>query len=300
MLILAGAVGVTLFVVSRPPAPDAQPITRSAGPDPASRARQLEQSAFADLPTPSEAVRADPDHVGFAAMADSARAAFSDAAATLLQDPDPALRAVLSALADPTTRSQGLEALWTLGQGDAPIAPVALRAAAAVMTPFGDRRAGIAIERANEHNPQDVHLWRLSSYLLAEANRPGEAKGAAIIARALDHAAAGARAEAAATLMLALPLIERPGARAFVLGHLGDYAAETDDLRTALNHYREAVGLLERSGQDGALSLEASKLARIYLALGDPEAACASLRNARSAGASLSPEALAEACGPER
>jgi tetratricopeptide (TPR) repeat protein len=208
-------------------------------------------------------------------MRQSASAAFIEAAGVLAQDQDAAVRQALAAAANPAARSQGLDQLWGLAQTESPTAPALLRASSALMAAFEDPRAAEALERASAHNPQDIHMWRLSSFMFSKAGETGQAEGAAIVAGALDRAAQGDRANAAADFARALPLIERPAARGYVLGQLGDYAVETDDLRAALNHYKEAVAVLAKAGAAGALSLEASKLARVHIALGDPAAACA-------------------------
>ncbi len=257
----------------------------------------------APLPAPPAATRAqraamaEAPRVNRRDMLAAARQSFEDAAATLLQDPDPRVRRALLQVRDTNTRQAGLDALWAqVGEGEGST-PALLRACGALMLAVGDDRAAAALEQARALNPQDRDLWRLLSYSYARRNRPLDAAGAALVGEGIRAAATGNWRAATARLERALPLVTDAQTRGFVLGQMGDAAAATENWAGAEASYASAV---EAHGADrniAALALDSSKLARAQLKQGEGLEACATLRRARRQGAAVTEAELAQACG---
>jgi tetratricopeptide (TPR) repeat protein len=299
------------------PAPAGDPLTRLldlveqgkiTGAEAVRLAELLKQQAFADVPASPPlaapaSLDADADSAAQAAAAGfdaAARDAFSEAAVQLLQDPDKRVRAAILEAARPQSRAQALDALWALA-GEGPSSAAAIyRACGALMAAVNDPRAREALERARRLNPQDKRVWSLLSVAYARERRPRDAAGAALVGAGLETAALGRRDEAQLRLESALEFLrEKPDAKAFVLGQLGDAAAARSDWDTAEKFYREAVRLHTQARDAGALSLEVAKLARAQLAQSRPREACRTLDKARGAGAMVSAQELETACRPE-
>jgi len=268
----------------------------------------LKQQAFSDVPaTPStivtDTVPAEASAAIQAASAgfdESARSAFAEAAAQLLQDPDARVRTAVLEAAKPQSRAAALDSLWALGAEQTGSAAAIYRAAGALMAAANDPRARDALERAQRLNPQDKRIWSLLSVAYDRERRPRDAAGAALIGAGLDAASLGRRDEASSTLETALDFLrQKPDAKAFVLGQLGDFAAARSDWDAAERHYEQAVRLHTQTRDAGAMSVEAAKLARARLALGHAREACRTLEKARSAGATVSVQEMETACRPE-
>lgn len=293
-------------------------------------AKLLENQAFADVPAPQQSADAgalaesapsagatrsldDRPNAGVAmerslatpapvvSDADAraaAQGAFYSATAQLLQDPDPRVREAVVQASAPATREQGLNALWELAKEDGASAAAIYRMCGALMHAVGDSRAPLALERARALNPQDKALWRLLSNAYQRSENYDAAAAAALVGQGLELAAAGEREAAAETLQRALPMVGEES-RGFVLGQLGDAAAARGDWAAAERSYQLAVTLHGRRGDAGALSVDASKLARAQLEQGDADEACATLREAAAGGASVSEAEMAEACAED-
>lgn len=242
-------------------------------------ARMLSQDAFAD-----------PDAIA------TARGAFADAAATLLQDPDKRVRAAVLQAARPGGRKQGLEAMSRIARdGGAAAAPL-WRATGALMLEDGDDRAVLALENARTLNPQDKTMWRMLGFAYARAQREKEATGAALVAEGLDAAAANRWTTAVVKFENALALATDAQTRAFVLGQIGDAEAARENWGGAEKSYRAALLLHGAQKNIAAISLESSKLARAQLKQGEAGRACATLDAARAQGATVTDEERAIAC----
>lgn len=295
MLVLAGSVGVALFLASRPqPGPAAAEVSETAlmragalnGAQAIAMARSMATAAFG-----AAEQSANPG-------ADAARSTFTDAATLLVQDPDPAVRGAIEAAADPTQRTAGLNTLWRLAQDRGDAAPALVRASAALFTALGDGRADDALSLALTRNPEDADLWRLMAVTHLRLGERQQARGAGVLADALDAARRGDRLGAAALFRSALGIVQRAQALAFVHGRLGDYAAEASEFRSAAGHYRDALALHRQRGDLGAMAIEAHKLARTLVVLGEEAGACAVLREAAGSGAPIPASPSQEACAP--
>lgn len=246
-------------------------------------ARMLSQDAFAD-----------PDAIA------AARAAFADAAATLLQDPDKRVRAAVLQAASPGGRKQGLEAMSRIARdGGASAAPL-WRATGALMLEDGDDRAVLALENARTLNPQDKIMWRMLGFAYARAGREREATGAALVAEGLDAAAGNRWTIAVVKFENALALASDAQTRGFVLGQIGDAEAARENWAGAEKSYRAALSLHGAQKNIAAISLESSKLARAQLKQGEALRACATLDAARAQGATVTDEERAVACRSAR
>jgi tetratricopeptide (TPR) repeat protein len=275
MLMMAGSVGAVLFWLSRPPA------SGEASAPGGERVRSLTQAAFAAVP----------GGLGEGVLA-RARAVFENAAAQLVQDPDPEIRALLTKAGDQRA------ALWARARarrGEPLEGPLA-GAAGALLLAHKEPGALAALTQANAANPQDGPTWALLADALAQDGQAKEARAASLAAEGLAALAKGDRGAGESAFQAALALTRRPLAQGFLLGQLGDAAAQVDDFRTAAAHYRAALAQHKAAGALGAWSLDASKLARAELALGRAREACAVLRAARAAGAETTPGEKSAAC----
>ncbi len=269
-------------------------------------ARLLQDDAFAGATATTEAAGSDPATVE-PALADAprvrsadamtaARASFSDAAATLLQDPDPRVREAVLKVRAPATRQQALDEMWAIArEGGASAAPI-WRACGSLMLAMGDDRAARALENARALNPQDKALWRMLSFAYAKQKRPREAAGAAFVASGLDAASSSNWSGAVQRLDRALPLMQDAPTRGFVLGQLGDAEAASEDWQGAEERYRAALNVHGDQKNIAAISMESSKLARSQLKQGETRRACATLRRAREQGAAVTEEEFDSAC----
>jgi tetratricopeptide (TPR) repeat protein len=268
-------------------------------------ARLLEGDAFKDVATePSQAdatpatetLVADAPRVTRPDAVTAARASFADAAATLLQDPDPRVRTAVLKVGQPATRRDGLEEMWAIArEGGASAAPI-WRACGALMLATGDDRAARALENARALNPQDKALWRMLSFAYTKQGRPREAAGAAFVGAGLDAASSSDWMKASARLERALPLMPDAQTRSFVLGQLGDAAAADENWQAAETRYRAALGVHGEQKNIAGISMDASKLARAQLKQGEEARACATLRRARQQGATVTEEELRATC----
>ncbi len=256
----------------------------------------LQQRAFADIATPISVAPDEPGFVSAKELDESARATFSDAAAQLLQDPNPAVRAATVEASAPATRQAGLDKLWDIAEKDGPSSGAIYRYSGAIGALAQDGRALLALERARDVNPQDRRLWFLLSAAYARNREAKAAEGAALVGAGLSAAASGAAEQANATLEKALPLLAQAGARAFVLGQLGDAAAKRDDWSTAETRYRAAVDLYTENKDLGGVAIDAAKLARAQFQIGDRAKACATLNNAKRLGVETVAGQAAEMC----
>ncbi|TPW07928.1 MAG: hypothetical protein FD124_769 [Alphaproteobacteria bacterium] len=268
-------------------------------------ARLLQDDAFKDVA--AETAEAEAASSGRPLVADAprvtrpdavaaARASFSDAAATLLQDPDARVRAAVLKVGQPATRKAGLEEMWTIArEGGASAAPI-WRACGALMLATGDDRAALALENARALNPQDKALWRMLSFAYAKQDRPREAAGAAFVGAGLDAASSSDWTSASARLERALPLMPDAQTRSFVLGQLGDVAAASEDWPAAEARYRAALGVHGDQKNIAGISMDASKLDRAQIKQGEDGRACTTLRRARQQGATVTQEELRAAC----
>ncbi len=274
-------------------------------------ARLLQDDAFADVaaePADASTPRATTARTAEPALADAprvarsdavtaARTSFADAAATLLQDPDPRVRAAVLKVGQPATRKGGLEEMWAIArEGGASAAPI-WRACGALMLATGDDRAARALENARALNPQDKALWRMLSFAYERQDRPREAAGAAFVGAGLDAASASDWTNASVRLERALPLMPDAQTRGFVLGQLGDAAAAGEDWQAAETRYRAALNVHGDQNNIAGISMDASKLARAQIKQGEDGRACATLRRARQQGATVTEEELRAACG---
>lgn len=271
-------------------------------------AKLLQAQAFAEqTPAAAEAAPSAPADVRMANAPVSAEEAqtlagesYAQALAVLLQDPDPRVRRAALEASTPATQEQGAQELVRLaGEGGASSGAM-LRAAGALFTVRGDARAVEALEGARELNPQDKAVWRMLAFnYAAETDDLTAAEGAAMVSDGLVSAAEGRPDEAARILDAALPRLAEPQSRAFVLGQLGDAAAARQDWAEAERRYADAVRLHGAQQNAGALSVDASKLARALLQQGKQLEACRALQRATEAGAAVSAEELAQTC-PQR
>jgi len=267
-------------------------------------ARLLQDDAFRDVPAQAaqaatpvvDPALADAPHVTAADSMTSARASFADAAATLLQDPDPRVRAAVLKVGQPATQKAGLDEMWRIArEGGASAAPI-WRACGALMLATGDDRAAQALENARALNPQDKALWRMLSFAYTNQHKPREAAGAAFVASGLDAASASNWSSAVMRLDRALPLMSDAQTRGFVLGQLGDAEAAGENWRAAEDRYRAALNVHGAQKNIAGISMDASKLARSQLKQGESRRACGTLRRAREQGAAVTEEELAAAC----
>ena len=325
------AAGVVFITSTRTSAPASAPVAAAPPVDPLVQllklvdegkisgeeavrlAELLQKQAFADVPeatvpgagaAPSFAARLSPDasaaveaaSTGFDA---AARETFAEAAAQLLQDPDPRVRAAVLTASRPQTRANGMQTLWALAVEGGPTSAAIYRACGALMAAVNDPLARDALEKAQKLNPQDKRIWRMLSVAYAREQRGRDAAGAALVGDGLDAAAQGKREEAARTLESALPYVDqKPDSKAFVLGQLGDAAAARSDWNTAEARYKEAVRLHSLVRDPGAMAVEAAKLARAHLAQGHAREACKTLEKARDAGAVVATQEMDAACRP--
>jgi tetratricopeptide (TPR) repeat protein len=258
---------------------------------------RLQQRAFVDLSAPASATPDEPEVVSSSELDESARATFSDAAAQLLQDPNPAVRAATVEASAPNTREAGLDKLWALAETDNRSSGAIYRYSGAIGVLGQNERTREALERARDANPQDRRLWRLLSVQYARDKETKAAEGAALVGEGLSAAASGASDQASATLEKALALLTQAGARAFVLGQLGDAAAKRDDWSAAEKHYRAAVDLHARSKDLAGAAIDAPKLARAQFQIGERARACATLDSARRLGVETVATQVAQMCG---
>jgi hypothetical protein len=260
----------------------------------------LQQQAFADVPAPRPATApAAPAAVSAVELDESARATFADAAAQLLQDPNPAVREATLEAARPRTRQAGIDNLWDIAKKDSPSSGAIYRYCAAIGALAQDSRTQTALERARDSNPQDRRLWRLLSAQYARNNYAKAAKGAALVGEGLSAAAQGQPDRAAETLEKALPLLAAPGSKAFVLGQLGDAAAKRDDWSAAEKRYRAAVDLHAQEKNIAGVAIDAPKLARAQFQQGEQAKACATLSAARRLGVETVAGQLSQMCGKD-
>jgi tetratricopeptide (TPR) repeat protein len=267
----------------------------------------LQQQAFADVPTPaadqgapadssapmsmaatSEGAAADDVQLASVSEAElnaSAKSSFSDAAAQLLQDPDPDVRAAAVQAANPQKRQEGLDKLWALAAKNGPSSAAIYRYCAALGVVTDDPRAPDALERARDLNPQDRRLWKMLSFSYQKRNDMDAARGAALVGAGLEKSATGKEDEAAQTFEKALPLLKDGETKAFVLGQLGDVAAKRDDWSAAEEKYKAAVELHVRSKDVAGIAVDAPKLARAQQQQGDAAKACDTLKKAQAQGA---------------
>jgi len=337
--LVAIAAGLTFILRPQPkpsPAPGvaAQPVDplaqllklvdegKISGEEAVRLAELLQKQAFADVPaaggsdkaaapdapaTAGGALRADlaPEasqavQTASAGFDDTARAMFAEAAAQLIQDPDPRIRSAVLKAARPRTRADGLQALWSIGAEGGPTSAAIYRACGALMAAVNDPRAREALEAAQRLNPQDKRIWQVLSVAYQRERRPADAAGAALVGQGLDAAAQGNREVASKTLETALPYVEqKPDSKAFVLGQLGDAAAARSDWNAAESRYKEAVRLHSMRKDPGAMGVEVAKLARAVMAQGKQREACRTLRKAREGGATVSDQELDAACNPQ-
>ena len=317
--------GVLQIMNARHPAPVAAPPAKDSlsqllelvnegkitGDQAVQLSKLLQQQAFADVPTPASAPAADaaanaapattlaadssgaaaaPDtaqvaSVSDAELTDSAKSSFADAAALLLQDPDPEVRLAAVKAAKPDTRKEGLDQLWAIANKGGPSSSAILRYCASIGLVTDDPRAPDAIERARDLNPNDRRLWRMLSVSYRRQNKTEAAQGAALVGEGLAQAAQNNDAASTATLEKALPLLPSAEGRAYVLGRLGDAAAKRDDWSTAEGHYKQAVDLHTRQKNVAGLEVDAPKLARAEAQQGDQKKACETLKQAQARGA---------------
>lgn len=227
----------------------------------------------------------------------NAKATFQDAAAQLLKDPDPQVRAAAVQAAAPETRAAGMEKLWSIARANGPSAPAIYRYCGAIGSLTDDRRTRVALERARDANPNDMRLWRLLSADYAKANQVQSARGAKLVGEGLAAAANGQGDAAAANLEQALPMLEQAGAKAFVLGQLGDAAAKRDDWVAAEKRYSAAVDL-QAPNNIGAAAIDTAKLARAQAQQGDRRKACQTLQRAKRLGVNSAPSQVEQMCDP--
>lgn len=221
---------------------------------------------------------------------------YAQALAVLLQDPDPRVRRAAVQASNPQTQEQGAQAMIQLANEGGAASGALWRAAGSLLAARGDPRAVETLENARARNPQDKAVWRMLSFVYARSDNASAAQGAAMVSEGLVSAAEGRPEEAARILDAALPRLTTPESRAFVLGQLGDAAASRQDWAEAATRYSEAVRLHRARGDAGALSVDASKLARALVAQGKQADACGVLQRAQAAGAAVTAEELARAC----
>lgn len=254
-----------------------------------------EDVAVTEAPAADPALREAPRVARKDALT-AARASFADAAATLLQDPDPRVRTAVLKVRDPATRSAALDEMWAIAREGGSSAAAIWRACGSLMLATGDDRAARALENARRLNPQDKALWRMLSFAYAKQERPREAAGAALVASGLDAASSSNWSGAVQRLDSALPLMTDAPARGFVLGQMGDAAAASEDWQRAEESYRAALRVHDEQKNIAALSMDSSKLARSQLKQGEMQRACATLESAKQAGAAVTPEEMDAAC----
>jgi tetratricopeptide (TPR) repeat protein len=228
---------------------------------------------------------------------ESARATFQDAAAQLLADPDPQVRAATIAAAAAETRGEGLAELWDIANAYGPSSGAIYRYYAAIGLVTGGARTRVALERARDADPSDLRVWRLLSADYARQGQKNEAQTASLIGEGLSLAAGGAGEQASAILEKALPLLDQPRVKAFVLGQLGDGAAKRDDWAAAEKRYAAAVDIHAETGDLGGAAIDAPKLARAQAQLGDTRKACATLERARKLGVESITSQWTQMCG---
>lgn len=121
------------------------------------------------------------------------------------------------------------------------------------------------------------------------------ARGAKLVGEGLAAAANGQGDAASANLEQALPLLEQSGAKAFVLGQLGDAAAKRDDWAAAEKRYSAAVEL-QPANNTGAAAIDTAKLARAQAQQGDRRKACQTLQRAKRLGVNSAPSQIEQLC----
>lgn len=226
--------------------------------------------------------------------------AFAPAAAQLLQAPEDPLRLALLEAVPNASRTSGLEHLAEHGATATGAMAAAVWRAHGALSADADANAAIrSLERALETHPQEIATWRLLAELQQGLGRSGPARGAGGVADGLELAAQGDLDAAQARWREALPRLRARTTRAFVLGQLGDAAAERRDFAEAEARYREALKLSTAAKDVAALSVDASKLARVLQAVGRAGEACRTLEAATEAGGMVSAEERAAACPPE-
>jgi tetratricopeptide (TPR) repeat protein len=201
----------------------------------------------------------------------------------------------------PATRAQGVETMWQLGKEGHASAAAIWRLCGSMMSLMNDPRAAEALEKARALNPQDKRIWRMLSVNYGRANRVQEAAGAALVGEGLEASAEKKDEKATTSLEKALPYLDKANAsesKAFVLGQLGDQAAASANWERAEVHFREAVKLHRVERNVGAISVDASKLARVQLQQGERREACTTLTKAKESGGAVTDEELKEACTP--
>lgn len=271
-----------------------------AGPAATEKAAE-EQPAQAQT-EPPQSLTVESDEVAFvtaAQMEEEARASFTDATRELLQSPDARVRQAVVDVADPTTRGQGLNSLWDIAKEGGAGANAIWRACGSLMLATGDPRAMPALQRAAAINPQDKRIWRMLSYGYAKAGSPKEAASATLVGEGLEAAGRTEWAASAKKLELALPLTQDPKARRFILGQLGDAAAQDERFAAAARRYRAAIDLHVKEKDVTALGVDAQKLARVQTQQGATQDACQTLRRAKDAGASIEPGEITKSCGAQ-
>jgi tetratricopeptide (TPR) repeat protein len=259
----------------------------------------LQQQAFDNVPAPRSVTAPAPGAVSAAELEESARATFADAAAQLLQDPNPVVREATLEAARPRTRQAGIDKLWDIAKKDSPSSGAIYRYCAAIGALAQDSRTQTALERARDSNPQDRRLWRLLSVQYARNNDAKGAQGAALVGEGLSAAALGQPDQAAEALEKALPLLAAPGSKAFVLGQLGDAAAKRDDWSAAEKRYRAAVDLHAQEKNIAGVAIDAPKLARAQFQQGEQGKACATLNAARRLGVETVAGQMSQMCGKD-
>lgn len=279
-LLLAAVVAGAFVLTSAPPTAergatqrydvliDKLEVGTIAGADVVALGKQLEEAVFAAAPARDSAAL------------ESARSVFSEAVAQLAQDPDPLVRDSVRRIANSTSRAKALADMRQMAAQGAPAAGALDRVCAAILAAYGDDAALGALERARARNPEDLRLWRLTTFELAKRSKVEEANAAGFVAQALASAGEGRGAEAEEAFAQAEAVIRGPAARSFVLGRLGDYAAAREDFRAAAQRYREAISLHRQTGAGGLLAIDVQKLARALTALGQRREACDALRAA--------------------
>jgi TIR domain len=264
-------------------------------------AKLLQNQAFVDVKpqaTQAALASATPEaqtaSISAQELDSNAKATFQDAAAQLLKDPDPQVRAAAIEAAAPESRAAGMEKLWTIAKTNGPSSAAIYRYCGAIGSLTDDSRTRVALERARDANPNDMRLWRLLSADYAKGNDIRSARGAKLVGEGLTAAANGQGDAASANLEQALPLLEQSGAKAFVLGQLGDAAAKRDDWAAAEKRYSAAVELQPNNA--GGAAIDTAKLARAQAQQGDRRRACQTLQRAKRLGVNSAPAQIEQMC----
>ncbi len=281
-------------------------------------AKLLQQQAFADIPPPpaeqptagaapadsetkataalSEPGAAELASISAAQLSDNAKSTFADAAAILLQDPDPEVRMAALKAASPATRQAGMDRLWELAETGSASSPAIWRYCAALGIVTNDPRTEKALERAREGNPQDQRIWKMLGFAYRQQNNLEAARAAALVGDGLEKASSGDDQAAMTQLEQAASLLPAADAKGFVLSQVGDLAAKNNDWRAAEQKYKAAVDIAARAKNIGGIAVSAPKLARAQAQQGDARAACRTLRRAEQQGADTVKTQADEAC----